>query len=222
MNRYITGTDKAILDKIKQLRYGNVKKTFKVPEVVTIGWDNVLADPPFNDSDTTKKELIYLSELTKNLGSSEIDLVKMVDKDPNLLYQKILNKHGLEFPDEIFKKSWKIMSPVIKNLKYKFNRARPYQLAPLYNIEIKVIETKSHKTPAYPSGHTAYAALGAYILSAKYPEYSSEFFSQVSSAGMARMLQGVHYPSDNEASMIISGAIWENIRYDLFPELRNF
>tara|TARA_R110000737_G_scaffold347568_1_gene379363 strand:- start:172 stop:516 length:345 start_codon:yes stop_codon:yes gene_type:complete len=114
------------------------------------------------------------------------------------------------------------MYPVIENLKYKFNRPRPYQLAPLYNININIIETNSHKRPAYPSGHTAYAALGAYILSAKYPQYSSEFFSQVSTAGMARMLQGVHYPSDNEASMVISAAIWENIRYDLFPELQNF
>ena len=222
MNKYIRGMDESILNKITKLRYDNVKKSFKVPEVVTIGWDNILADPPFNDSDTTKKELLHVSELTKNLSSSEIDLVKMVDADPNLLYQKTLKKHNLEFPEEIFKKSWAIMYPVIENLKYKFNRPRPYQLAPLYNININIIETNSHKRPAYPSGHTAYAALGAYILSAKYPQYSSEFFSQVSTAGMARMLQGVHYPSDSEASMVISAAIWENIRYDLFPELQNF
>jgi acid phosphatase (class A) len=114
------------------------------------------------------------------------------------------------------------MSPVIKNIKYKFNRPRPYQLASIYNIEINAIMTKTHRTPSYPSGHTAYAALGAYILSAKYPKYSSDFFSKVSLAGMARMLQGVHYPSDNEAAMIISGAIWEDIRYSLFPELKNF
>ena len=120
MNKYITGTDKAILDKIKGLRYGNVKKTFKVADAVTIGWDNVLADPPFNDSDTTKKELLYISKLTKNLSSSEIDLVKMVDKDPNLLYHKVLERHNLEFPEAIFKRSWAIMSPIIKNLKYNF------------------------------------------------------------------------------------------------------
>ena len=222
MNKYITGIDKAILDKIKNLRHGNVKKSFKVPEVVTIGWDNVLADPPSNDSEITKQELLYVSELTKNLSSSEIDLIKMVDRDPNLLYEKTLKKYNLEFPEEIFRKSWSIMSPIIKNLKYKFNRPRPYQLAPLYNIDIKIVRTKSHQTPAYPSGHAAYAALGAYILSAKYPEHSSEFFSNSGGAGVARILQGVHYPSDNDASMVISAAIWENIRYELFPELKNF
>jgi hypothetical protein len=32
----------------------------------------------------------------------------------------------------------------------------------------------------------------------------------------------VHYPSDNEASMVISGAIWEDLRYKLFPNLYSF
>jgi len=220
--KYIEELDKIILNKIDSLKYSDEEKTFKVPEIVTIGWDGVLPDPPSNGSKTTKKELAYISELTTNLSSSELDLIKLVDSNPNLLYHKVIKKHGLKFPYDIFGKAWSIMSPVIKNLKYKFNRPRPYQLAPMYGIEIKVVETGTHQTPAYPSGHTAYAALGAYVLSAKYPNYSSEFFSKVSSAGMARVLQGVHYPSDNEASMIISAAIWEDIRYDLFPELENF
>ena len=222
MNKYIDDLNKIILEKIDKLRYSDEKKTFDVPQAVTIGWDNVLADPPTNGSETTKKELIYISELTRSLSNSQIDLIKLVDANPNLLYHKTLKKHRLEFPYDIFGRAWDVMSPVIKNLKYKFNRPRPYQLAPIYDIKIKVTQTSTHHTPAYPSGHTAYAALGAYILSAKYPEYSSEFFSEVSLAGVARILQGVHYPSDNEASMIISGAVWENIRYELFPELRNF
>tara|TARA_R100000008_G_scaffold79592_1_gene61384 strand:+ start:661 stop:1329 length:669 start_codon:yes stop_codon:yes gene_type:complete len=222
MTKYIEELDKVVLDKIDSFKYSDEKREFRVPESVTIGWKEVLADPPDNSSETTKKELAYISELTSNLSSSELDLIKLVDANPNLLYHKILKKHGLEFPYKMFGKAWDIISPVIKNLKYKFNRPRPYQLAPIYDIKIRVTETSTHHTPAYPSGHTAYAALGAYILSAKYPDYSSEFFSKVSAAGMARMLQGVHYPSDNEASMIISAAVWENIRYDLFPELKNF
>jgi len=41
-------------------------------------------------------------------------------------------------------------------------------------------------------------------------------------AGFARCLQGVHYPSDNEASMVISGAIWQDVRYKLFPNLQHY
>jgi hypothetical protein len=220
--KYIEELDKILLENINKVKYSDEVKTFKVSEAVTIGWDSVLTEPPLNSSETTKEELVYISELTSNISSSELDLVRLVDEDPNLLYHKILKKKGLEFPHDIFNKAWSIMSPVIKNIKYKFNRPRPYQLASIYNIEINAIMTKTHRTPSYPSGHTAYAALGAYILSAKYPKYSSDFFSKVSLAGMARMLQGVHYPSDNEAAMIISGAIWEDIRYSLFPELKNF
>ena len=99
------------------------------------------------------------------------------------------------------------------NLKWKYNRARPYQIAEYLGYKINVLETKSHKTPAYPSGHTALAAIGGYYLSDKYPEFSSEIFAAVNKAGLARELQGVHYPSDNEASMVIAGALWQDIKY---------
>ena len=94
--------------------------------------------------------------------------------------------------------------------------------AKIMDINIKVTRTKTHQTPAYPSGHTAYAALGAYLFADMYPSYSSEFFKMINLAGLARCLQGVHYPSDNEASMVISGAIWQDIRYKLFPELQPY
>ena len=84
------------------------------------------------------------------------------------------------------------------------------------------LESDSMKSPAYPSGHTAYAALGAYLLADMYPEQSSEFFGKVGDAGHARCLQGVHYPSDNEAAMVITGAIWQDVRYKMFPELKPY
>ena len=112
-----------------------------------------------------------------------------------------------------------IFEPIVDNLKSRYNRPRPIQLAGLFGININVIDTGTHSTPAYPSGHTAYAAVAAYMLSAMYPHHSSELFRQIGIAGYARCLQGVHYPSDNDASMVITGAIWENIKYDLFPDL---
>ena len=49
-----------------------------------------------------------------------------------------------------------------------------------------------------------------------------KFFRKISDAGLARCLQGVHYPSDNEASMVISSAIWQDLRYKLFPDLEPY
>ena len=125
-------------------------------------------------------------------------------------------------PKEDFEKIWKISEPIVMNLKHKFNRPRPKQLGDLLDYNINVTESKTHKTPAYPSGHTVYAAMGAYLFSDMYPRHSSEFFKMIGLAGLARCLQGVHYPSDNEASMVISAAIWQDVRYKLFPNLQAY
>ena len=142
----------------------------------------------------------------------------MVDKeggDP--LFKKVLvNK---PFPQKEVDKLWGIVENVIQMLKYKYDRPRPYQLAPLMGYDVKVIHTDTHLTPAYPSGHAAYGAIVTYYLAALYPELSSKLFAIPGQIGLARCLQGVHYPSDNEASMVIVGAIWENIRYKLYPNL---
>ena len=44
---------------------------------------------------------------------------------------------------------------------------------------------------------------------------SSKFYGLVETVGMARMLQGVHYPSDNDAGMLLYVAIWEDIKYKI-------
>jgi acid phosphatase (class A) len=219
---YIIGADRFVSEQIRNMRYTDKPKTWKVSDEITIGWDDILPDPPMNDSETTKKELIYLSKLTKSVNSSQLDLIKLVDEEPNDLFHKTMKDLGVEFPKEIFDRSWKLIKPVIMNLKYIHNRPRPYQLSEKYGLKIKLRDSKTAQTPAYPSGHTAYTALSAYILAAKYPQFAEHFFDKIQSAGMARMLMGVHYPSDNEASMIITGALWEDIRYKLFPELPNF
>ena len=219
---YIIGADKFVKEQIKNMKYTDNPRTWDVSDKITIAWDDVLPDPPTNDGEITKREILYVSELTKNRSNSDVNLIKLVDREPNDLYHKTLKKLNLEFPSEIFDKSWNILKPIIKNLKHKHNRPRPYQLAEKYGIPINLLDSKTAQTPSYPSGHTAYAALSAYILAAKYPQHSNHFFDKIYSAGMARMLMGVHYPSDNEASMIITGAVWEDIRYKLFPELPNF
>lgn len=219
---YIIGVDKFVSEQIKDIKYTDKPKTWKVSDEITIGWDDILPDPPMNDSETTKKELIYLAELTKSVSSSQLDLIKLVDKEPNDLFHKTMKDLGIEFPKEIFNRSWSLIRPVILNLKHLHNRPRPYQLSGKYGLKINLRDSKTAQTPAYPSGHTAYVALSAYILSSKYPQFAEHFFDKIQTAGMARMLMGVHYPSDNEASMIITGALWEDIRYRLFPELPNF
>lgn len=213
MKKYIESADKYFARNINSMKYGKSDRTWNVPDRVTIGWSNVLPDPPENDSGFTKMELLKMSDMTKDLTSNQIDLIMMVDKDPNTVFEKLINKHGFKDHAEQFKKTWAITKPIIMNLKWKFNRPRPYQLAEAYGIKIKVTQTDSHHTPAYPSGHTAWGAMMGYILAEHYPEHSSEIFNLINLAGEARVLQGVHYPSDNDASMVITGALWQDIKH---------
>jgi hypothetical protein len=40
------------------------------------------------------------------------------------------------------------------------------------------------------------------VLADQYPEHKNKFFELSNYCGLARILQGVHYPSDNDASKI--------------------
>lgn len=219
---FISDFNKSLSTRIDSIVYTSKPKTWKVSKNITIDWEGVLPAPPKNTSEQTKKELIYLQNITNNLSYEDINLIHLVDKEPLDLYKPIFQKMHQPIPVKDFNKIWKISEPVIMNLKHKFNRPRPKQLADLLDYNITVRETKTHQTPAYPSGHAVYAALGAYLFSDIYPQYSSEFFKMINLAGLARCLQGVHYPSDNEASMVISGAIWQDVRYKLFPNLQPY
>ncbi len=218
----ISEFNKSLSSRLDSVVYTDKTRTWKVPKIITIDWEGVLPEPPKNTSEETKKELQYLEKLTSKLGYEEKNLIDLVDKEPLDLYKPIFSKMGKPIPKKDFEKIWKISEPIINNLKHKFNRPRPKQLGDLLNYKINVTESRTHHTPAYPSGHTVYAALGAYLFSDMYPHKSSEFFKMISLAGLARCLQGVHYPSDNEASMVISGAIWQDVRYKLFPQLEPY
>lgn len=82
---------------------------------------------------------------------------------------------------------------VTYGLKYAFDRERPYVK---YPDKIHPIEPED--SPSFPSGHTAAAFSLATSLSITYPKWYIIAPSAVwaCGVGMARMNQGVHYPSD--------------------------
>ena len=144
---YIIGADKAVKEQLRSVKYTDNPKTWDVSDKITIAWDDILLNPPSNDSDVTKKELVYLSELTRNRSNSQVELIKLVDKEPNDLYHKTLKRLNLEFPQDIFDKSWSILKNIIKNLKHQHNRPRPYQISDQYGIAINLLDSKNSTNP---------------------------------------------------------------------------
>jgi len=223
----IKGINQAMSAEIDSIIYDkppsdkNSKVLQKKPNLLTVDWENVLPEPPKNSSDITRRELELISNMTKELSQEEHDLVMAVDDDPNSVFMPLLKRIGKQFPKEKFDEFFfGQVDPVITNLKYKFKRARPFQLAEKYGIDIKVTETETHHTPAYPSGHTAYAAFAGSMLATLYPQHTSEFYELINLAGRARILQGVHYPSDNDASMVIASVLYEDLKYKIFPDMK--
>lgn len=180
--------------------------------ILNIDLDKIIPPPPKNSSLTTAKELEEISKATKSRTSSEIELISSVDKDPVHIFTDYLRRNNLTFPKEKFYSYYNIVEQYVFALKYHYNRARPEQLAPYYNLDINVLYTETHHTPAYPSGHTMYAELTAQILADQYPEHKEVFFKLSDYCGLARILQGVHYPSDNKASKIAINKLYGIIK----------
>lgn len=217
MKKFLAEMNKTTLNTIDSMVFSEDKDQDKnIPDIVSIGWRNVLSEPETNSSETTLRELQYLEKITKSRTKKEEEMVMIVDDNVTDLFMPYLKKHNLKLPKNLIDSLWdKVINPLTMNLKWQYNRARPYQVGPKRGIEIDYIETDTHHTPSYPSGHTAYGVMLASVLSDFYPEHSSALYQLANKVGKARELQGVHYPSDNNAAMVIVGAIWEDVKYDI-------
>ena len=205
-------------DKINLIRYEDApsdkhkKEMNEKTPLITIDWNSIVPEPPSNTSDVTKMDLEQVQRLTRNLSKDDYDLIMQVDDDPENLFRPYAKKMGLKYPQKLIDKAIQHIDVVVLKLKYKFRRARPFQVAPHLGYYISVLVTDTHQTPAYPSGHQAQGAMAAEVLSSLYPEHKTQWHEFSALAGKARVMQGVHYPSDNEVSMILARVLWENIK----------
>ena len=183
------------------------------PEIGNIDLFSIVEQPNKNSSPETLSELKYISRLTTNRSKEDIDLIYLVDEDPILLFYPLIKDLNLKFDEQLFRTTYyTCLIAIVDHLKYFYNRARPFQIAELLNIKIDRIITKTHHTPSYPSGHTIYAALIAEFLIDQHPEHKSKIESITKRTGLGRVLQGVHYPSDNKASIQIAKTIFPNLK----------
>lgn len=196
--------------KLRNLKYKNLLSYTK-PPIRPFDYF-VLETPPLNDSDQTLGELKDLLFLTQNRSTSDINKLLLIDRDSLILYTAFLEKHNLVFPFKVFDRYYSILADIVKELKLFFNRPRPNQIAEFYGYNIDVIHTDTHSTPSYPSGHTAYAKLAEMLASEYFPEYKQFFIDITKQVGLARMQQGVHFASDNAASILLVEKTYNKIK----------
>jgi hypothetical protein len=161
-------------------------------------------NPPKNSSIQTYQELLYLKDLPE-----DNDFVEKHD-DIEGVMEEVCNEHNLTFPKDLVKELLKSCSML--ELKYHFNRPRPYQLAPHYNIKLGEKVMESMKTPSYPSGHSAQGILIGKVLQTKLPINTDAFIEAGKRISYSRNIGRAHYPSDSRMGEIIGNVMFNHIK----------
>ena len=184
------------------------KHQSRIDYPITLFNEFELPDKPFpeNSSKETLEELKYLSTQEGDGESiKEHDEVAKVFK----------NKHeelGLEFNKDEAKELLKQSAKYLMELKYKYNRPRPYQLAEFYEIDLNGTELDSMKTPSYPSGHATQGYLLGRFYSDRYPEHIGEFMKLGEEVADSRIKAKAHYPSDKQFGKELAEKLFDNLK----------
>lgn len=204
--------------KIRELTYDSVVTEKPMSDLVDFDFKKILEPPPANTSQIVQKELDIVSRKTSLRTNDDYDLIFRIDEDIDSFYVRILKAYQLEYPKRYIDLFYDIVEPILLNTKSYWNRPRPVQLAKFYNIDIETIVTDTIHTASYPSGHTVYSRIVRNILVDLYPNLSKYFDQIVEQTAEARIKQGVHYPSDNQASIIFADYVYKILK----PKLHQY
>lgn len=161
-------------------------------------------NPPKNSSIQTYQELLYLKDLPE-----DDDFVEKHD-DIEKIMEEVCKENNVTFPKDLVKELLKSCSML--ELKYHYNRPRPFQLAKYYNIKLGEHVMESMKTPSYPSGHSAQGFLIGKVLQTKLPINTDAFLEAGKRISYSRNLGRAHYPSDSRLGEDIGSAMFRYIR----------
>lgn len=181
----------------------------------------VLIHAPANSSDQTRAELDYMLQLQKNRTPEETERARYIanigswpnilnpeDPDYQLNRQQlfyIASPVGEWYNDRNFPATAALLLKCIQDirvtefrLKWTFKRPRPYHLEPA----LKPLDRIS--SPSFASGHSLWAFSEAFVFAEIIPEKRAAFLKMAEEVRWSRELMGIHYPSDNEASRVVS------------------
>lgn len=110
-------------------------------------------------------------------------------------------KRGLQAFHQVIPPLWFATMTVEYPIKRFFRRRRPF-----IDVVQAVAVGRKPGTYSFPSGHSAAAFAGAWLLRRHYPELTPLWYAIASLVGFSRIYLGVHYPGD-VASGALSGTV---------------
>ena len=123
-----------------------------------------------------------------------------------------MNLFGLKYDQDYITKLMEEATILIKEQKNKFNRPRPYQLAPYFGVDLNVLNSKTNKTPSYPSGHSTQARLVAEVYAEKYPSHRENIIRASEECGFGRVIGGFHFPNDHSAGITLAIRLFTKLK----------
>jgi acid phosphatase (class A) len=169
--------------------------------------DLILAAPPADDSATTKAELAELHAIEAARTPGQVARAQADDAlETMFVYADVLGP-GFDAAHLPLTAAFALR---VKNdegvnatpAKEAFQRVRPYNLDKSLH---PVCKTKT-KNDSYPSGHTTAGYLAALVLVEMVPEKRDAILARAADYAHNRLVCGVHYPSDVEASKLVAYA----------------
>ena len=182
------------------------KHQSRIDQPITLFEDISISLQPFpeNSSKKTLEEVKYLSNIEEDR-----EFVEEHDKISKV-FGKLHEELGLEFNKDEAKKYNRESAKYIMELKYKYQRPRPHQIADFYGINLNGVDLDSMKTPSYPSGHATQGYLLGMIYSERYPQHRKEFMKLGEDVAESRIIGKAHFPSDKKAGIELAEKLFEN------------
>ena len=198
----LSNTNKHIMDKLF-----NNYKYYELAEHFT---NEDYAYPTKNETYSEVNSLI--KRMNSNLNEETIELYESQDKDLWNYLKSTSNNIGVSDKDYYNIENFIIenIAPLIVFIKDYWNRARPYQYAYYFDLNLIPYTTYSGHSASYPSGHTLETEIWGYMISKIKPNKISQINKVVSEVNNGRINLGIHFPSDVEFSKEIFAHLKNN------------
>jgi acid phosphatase (class A) len=174
--------------------------------------DLILPPPPARDSAIATTELRELHRIEASRTPAQIAQAQADDHEEDIFIFK--TALGSSFTAEAFPVTAALSEHVRKDesaassqLKKIYHRPRPYQA----DSTLHPVCPVNPEPTSYPSGHSLSGYLLAFTLVQLVPEKRQEIFDRADEYVRNRLICGVHYASDTEASRKVAYAIFGSL-----------
>jgi acid phosphatase (class A) len=170
---------------------------------------DLIANPPAADSAANKDELAELHRIEATRTPAQVAAAKADEDEEDLFaYKTVLgaafNPDALPVTAELGVHVKNEQSVAGGALKAEFARPRPYQTDKTLHPVCALTEAPN----SYPSGHALTGYLEGLTLAEIVPEKRVEILARADDYAHNRLVCGVHYPSDVEASRRVAYAVF--------------